>query len=105
MHAVGITWSVSPDVRSMSNDDGGVVLDIREGMCYSMNVVGARVWLTIQSNSQGVSFEGIVDALANQYTVSRVQLENDIAEYLDRLRQMGLVHTKRDKPQPISSLL
>ena len=56
-------WLVSPDVRSTYSEDGAVLLDIRKGLCYSLNVVGARMWLTIDASQTGITLDGIVGAL------------------------------------------
>ena len=84
-------WLVSPDVRSTYSEDGAVLLDIGKGLCYSLNVVGARMWLTIDASQTGITLDGILGALETHVNVPRQELETDIAEYLDKLEQMGLV--------------
>jgi hypothetical protein len=71
--------------------DGGVLLDIEKGLCYSLNLVGAKTWLAIESAHGQTSFEDIVDALAPQFTVPREQLAHDIDEYLRDLAKKGLI--------------
>src|SRR5260221_13782193 len=78
----GVTWSVSPNVRITTDGDGGVLLDIEKGLCYSLNLVGANTWLAIASARGQATFEDIVDAVAPQFTVLREQLARDIHEYL-----------------------
>src|SRR5205807_7124938 len=56
-------WLVSPDVRSTYSEDGAVLLDIRKGLCYSLNVVGARMLLTIDASQTGITLDGIVGTL------------------------------------------
>ncbi len=84
-------WLVSPDVRSTYSQDGAVLLDIRKGLCYSLNPVAARVWSTVEASPSGVEINGIVDAMQTHYTISRGQLERDIDECLTKLESMGLV--------------
>ena len=78
-------WLVSPDVRSTYSEDGAVLLDIRKGLCYSLNPVGARMWLTMEASQTGMTLEGIVGALETDLNVPRQELETDMAEYLDKL--------------------
>ena len=78
-------WLVSPDVRSTYSEDGAVLLDIRKGLCYSLNAVGARMWLTMEASQTGMTLEGIVGALETDLNVPRQELETDMAEYLDKL--------------------
>src|SRR5260221_1319383 len=82
---------VSPHVRATHSPDGCVLLDIQKGLCYSLNLVGARMWLAIEASQTGILLEGIVGALETHFKVPRGELEADAAEYLDRLERMGLV--------------
>ncbi len=84
-------WLVSPDVRSTYSEDGAVLLDIRKGLCYSLNPVAARVWSTVEASPSGVDLSGLVDVMESHYTISREQLERDVDEYLSKLENMGLV--------------
>ena len=92
----GITWALSPHVRATINADGGVLLDIEKGMCYSLNPVGAKIWQAIQSRGGNATLEDIVSALVPLFTVDRNQLVQDIDEYLQDLEKKGL--TKAGNP-------
>jgi hypothetical protein len=83
-------WEISPDVRATYSEDGAVLLDIDKGLCYSLNVVGSQIWVTIES-APGIGLEGIVDALETHFQVPREQLRADTMEYLNNLRQKGLL--------------
>ena len=95
----GVTWAVSPNVRITTDGDGGVLLDIEKGLCYSLNLVGAKTWLAIASARGQATFEDIVDAVAPQFTVPRQQLVRDIDEYLRDLEKKGLIKAS-DRVQP-----
>ena len=84
-------WLVSPDVRSTYSEDGAVLLDIRKGLCYSLNPVAARVWSIVEASPSGLDLRGLVDVMETHYTISREQLELDIDECLTKLENMGLV--------------
>jgi len=88
---VNARWLVSPDVRSTYSEDGAVLLDIRKGLCYSLNPVAARVWSTVEASPSGVDLRGLVDVMETHYTISREQLERDVDEYLSKLENIGLV--------------
>jgi hypothetical protein len=85
-------WEVSPDVRATYSDDGAVLLDIEKGLCYSLNVVGSRIWVTIESRPK-IRLEEIVDALETDFTVPREQLRADAAQYLSNLFDKGLLRS------------
>jgi hypothetical protein len=87
----GVTWAVSLHARATFDADGGVLLDIEKGLCYSLNLVAAKTWLAIESGGGQATFEHIVNTLAPQFTVPREQLVRDIDEYLRDLEKKGLV--------------
>jgi hypothetical protein len=84
-------WLVSPDVRSTYSEDGAVLLDIRKGLCYSLNPVAARVWSTVEASPSGVDLRGIVDVVETHYKVSHEELKRDVDECLSKLENIGLV--------------
>jgi len=86
------TWRISPEVRTTYSEDGAILLDINKGLCYSLNPVAARIWLTIEASQGGITLDGIVGALETHFKVPRHQLGGDIDEYLSKLEDMGLVH-------------
>jgi hypothetical protein len=90
-------WELSPDVRATYSEDGAVLLDIDKGLCYSLNVVGSRIWVTIES-SPGIHLEAIVDALQTHFQVPREELRSDTTEYLSSLLQKGLVRSNGATP-------
>ncbi len=85
------TWSVSPGVRATYSEDGAVLLDINKGLCYGLNPVAARIWVTIETSQAGITLDDIVGALETHFEVARNKLGHDTARYLSRLEQMGLV--------------
>src|SRR6266576_1447675 len=87
-----VKWSVSSHVRATYTADGAALLDIDKGMFYSLNEVGARIWITIETSSTGITLEGIVGALETHYEIPRQQLEIDTAKCLENLQRMKLIH-------------
>jgi hypothetical protein len=87
----GAYWAVSPHARATIDVDGGVLLDIEKGLCYSLNLVGAKIWLAIESGNGKTTSDHIVNALAPQFTAPRELLVRDIDEYLRELEKKGLI--------------
>ena len=85
-------WSISPGVRATYSEGGAVLLDINKGVCYSLNPVASRIWLTIESCTSGITLDGVVGALGTHYGTPYLQLLADTEECLDSLRQLGLAH-------------
>src|SRR5260221_5632140 len=85
-------WMVSPHVRATYTADGAVLLDINKGICYGLDAVASRLWVTIETSPTGITLEGIVGAVETHFPVSRQELEHDTVEWLDKLQRMGLLH-------------
>ncbi len=83
-------WTISPDVRSTQSEDGAVLLDIRQGLCFSLNVVGAKVWEKLAASQTGITLSHLVSELAPQFAVSVDQLKADLEHYLGELESKGL---------------
>jgi hypothetical protein len=75
-------------VRETVNQDGAVLLDIKQGLCFSMNPVGARVWEMLKGGS---TVDQIARALELEFQVPHTQIEADLAEFLDALRVRNLI--------------
>jgi len=85
---------VSPGVRSIYAEHGAVLLDIKDGCCYSLNGVAARVWVTIEGSPAGIGFEGIVDVLEIHFNLTREALEPIARDCLADLELAALVGEK-----------
>ena len=96
-------WSISGSVRSTYTQDGAVLLDVEKGLCYSLNVVAAKVWNTLEPFRAGITFSNLVDAMGATFDVPRQQLETDISEHLEKLEKMGLVQRSQQASSRASS--
>ena len=84
-------WNASASVRSTYTQDGGVLLDVEKGMCYSLNAVASKLWNHLEQNQAGVTFDDLVNVIRNNFEVTDGELETDIAAHLEKLEKMGLV--------------
>ena len=55
---------------------------------FALNELGAFVWDKLPESE---SEEAIVDAVLEEYEVTREQAESDVAEYLGKLREMKII--------------
>jgi len=90
-------WLISPGVRASHAEDGALLLDVKKGLSYKLNALGAQMWITIQRSSGGLTLQGLVDALTTRLPVPREQLELDTADWLDKLNQLGLLQEGKDQ--------
>ena len=75
-------------VRETVNQDGAVLLDIKQGLCFSMNPVGAKIWEMLKRQRP---LPEIADALESEFHVSRTEIEADISEFVKNLEERNLV--------------
>lgn len=85
---------VSPAVKETASEDGGVLLDVEQGICFSLNSVGLRIWELLK---QGDSHEQIAEQLEKDYAVPRAQLLEDIRTFTHELELRKLLLNKNDR--------
>jgi hypothetical protein len=79
---------VARGVRETVSQDGAVLLDIDQGLCFSLNPVGARIWEMVKD---GRSRNEITNTLEEEFRLPRTQLVADISDFLKQLEKMKLV--------------
>ena len=79
---------VAKGVRETVNQDGAVLLDIEQGLCFSLNPIGTRIWEMVKD---GHSLTEITDALEKEFRLPRTQLLVDVSDFLKRLEEMRLI--------------
>jgi hypothetical protein len=85
---IGQPIRTTDSVRETINQDGAVLLDIKQGVCFSMNPVGARIWEKLKRECP---LDEIASSLEQEFHVSRAQIEADIADFVSELRQRKLI--------------
>ena len=96
---------VAKGVRETVNQDGAVLLDIEQGLCFSLNPVGTRIWEMIKD---GRSVDEIADALEEEFRLPRTQLLTNVSDFVNQLENMQLVgnqSTPSDRRGLLSRLL
>ena len=79
---------ISEAVRTTSNQDGAVLLDVSQGLVFSLNPVGTIIW---QHLSDGRAHEEIADRLVGEFGIERDQALNDLKVFLQQLEQRRLM--------------
>ena len=82
------TIVIPATIRAAASEDGAVLLDIEQGVCFSLNAVGLKIWELLK---QHCSFEQIVDNLESSFPVPRPQLICDTTEFIAALEAKHLV--------------
>ena len=81
-------FTIAPGVRETASEDGAVLLDVEQGICFSLNPVGLRIWKLLKRRC---SLDEIADALAQDFFVPRAQLLSDAAEFIEALETKHLI--------------
>ena len=81
-------FTIAPGVRETASEDGAALLDIEQGVCFSLNSVGLRIWELLKRR---FSLDQIADTLAQDFSVPRAQLLSDAAEFIAALETKRLI--------------
>ena len=81
-------YKVSENVRSTHNQDGAIVLDIRQGKIFNLNVVGSRILELLKSGS---SQSSTAAEISREFSIGRDLAESDVREFLQTLEKCRLV--------------
>jgi Coenzyme PQQ synthesis protein D (PqqD) len=76
------------EVASKVIDGEAIIINLANGVYYSMDKVGALVWDLLQT---GYTLEEVIAAVTGQYEVSREQAESDVRDLVQELVQENLV--------------
>ncbi len=71
------------------------ILDLKGGVYYGLDTVGARIWNLIQEPK---TVDEIRDALLQEYDVEPERLERDVLALLQSLADEGLVEVEDAPP-------
>ena len=83
-------YRIPESIRSTHGQDGAVVLDIRQGQMFNLNLVGSRILKLVEGGSAQPE---IVEEIVREFGVSRHIAENDVQTFLGTLRKYQLVES------------
>jgi len=85
-------FTIATGVRETASEDGAVLLDIEQGICFSLNPVGLKIWELKKRHS----LDQIADALGQEFSVPRTQLLLDASEFITALEAKHLIRRTND---------
>jgi hypothetical protein len=88
------------EVAAKVLDGEAIMINLSNGMYYSMDKVGGLIWEAIE---QGHSLEEIVLAVLSRYAVSREQAAADVRRLSEELIKENLVVVSDQPPSPQTS--
>jgi hypothetical protein len=90
----------SSAVREIETPDGAVLLDIRQGLCLSLNTVGAEIWRLLKLR---IPLDEIADQLATTFDEARASILDDVKSFLADLSDKGLLSMSNEDTRNASS--
>ncbi len=82
------TFEIRNEVRSMDDEAGMVLLDLKAGKYFSLNRVGTVIWQQVE---QGRPRSQILDAVRRSFDTSEDQAQADVEAFLSELQGKGLL--------------
>jgi hypothetical protein len=82
------SFHIPGSVKEIENQDGAVLLDIEQGVCFSLTPVASRIWQLLKVHCE---LEQIADTIAAEFTAPRNLVERDLSEFLDSLHHHRLL--------------
>jgi hypothetical protein len=79
---------VAKDKISADLMEEAVILDLKSGVYYGLDTVGARIWALIQEPR---AVDAIRDAILSEYEVERDRCERELLAFLQELAAQGLI--------------
>jgi hypothetical protein len=87
---------LSDQVRSTHNQDGAVVLNIRQGEMFRLNLVASMMFELLK---QGRTEAQIVEEISRDFGTVREIVENDVREFLVHLEKLNLLEPRTPETQ------
>jgi hypothetical protein len=79
---------VNESVVCAELDQEAVLLNVETGVYFGLDPIGTAIWKLLEAGS---TEEDIIRQLTAEYEVELVQIQTDMAEFLDLLSSKGLV--------------
>lgn len=79
---------VAKDVVSCDLEDEVAMLNLKDGVYYGLDPVGARIWNLIQ---KPIEVSSILETLLDEYDVEEEHCKADLMELLEELQEKELV--------------
>jgi Coenzyme PQQ synthesis protein D (PqqD) len=85
------------EVASKVIDGEAIIINLANGVYYSMDKVGAIVWDLLQS---GYTLEEVILAITDDYDVSREEAESNVRQLVEELLQENLIVSSENGVPP-----
>ena len=91
MDLTGKTVAIRPDVLTRDLRGESVLLDLASERYFGLDEVGTGMWKALTS---GRTVDAAIEALLEEYEVTREQLREDVTVFIRTLEDAGLVELR-----------
>jgi len=88
MITLASTIKVVPDHVYADMAEEAVVLNVKNGVYYGLDAIGATIWKFVQT---GATVEQVVNAVTSEYDVDKEQCERDMIGFFTNMESYGLI--------------
>jgi hypothetical protein len=81
------------EVAAKVIDGEAIIINLANGVYYSMDKVGGLIWDMVQS---GHNLEEIIQGVTERYDVAREKVESDVLELVEEMQRENLVAIAED---------
>jgi adenine specific DNA methylase Mod len=79
---------VADTVVSCDLDTEAAILNLKDGVYYGLDPIGAKIWNLIQ---KPIVLNKVIEKILKEYDVDKERCKNDIFELVEELLENGLV--------------
>lgn len=79
---------ICQDVLSRDLQGEEVILDLNTGVYFGLDQVGTRIWQLIREHR---SLQQVLDAMLQEYEVTKAQCTHDLLRFVTQMADKGLV--------------
>lgn len=79
---------VADDVVSCDLEGEAAILNLKDGVYYGLDPIGAKIWKLIQKPKM---LEEVIEIIFNEYDVNKNRCKDDTIELMEELFNNGLV--------------
>jgi hypothetical protein len=84
-------FRMSDTIRRTQTDDGGVLLDIRHGQMFCLNVVGSKILALLD---EGLDETQIADQVSAAYVMDIETVRADVHEFIEILSKHHILQVR-----------
>ena len=88
---------LSENLRSVTNADGGVILDLCRGQIFRCNATGAVI---LELLARGLDQAQLVSQFTKLCNVPPEHVSDDVRDFLSALSRLGLLQDETDPTNP-----